>query len=268
MKQPLKIVYKYRDWKNPFHKKILQNNEIYLSSPKDFNDPFDCRISSNFSLLTPKEQNDYINDLAISGFYESEKQGYDFYQIIKNLEDRFKDRFEFQRFADSLLFDFQDKSYAIFSCSKRWNSILMWSHYANLHTGFCVGLWVDKMKDCRIFGKLGEVIYESKFPQIKPRLAKKDNQMMINSFLETHTKAKEWVYEKEYRFMSNHFPKELTLADRIKIIPDNFFAEVILGVNISNEDKIEIKKICDHKEIPLFEAVKTDFKFNITRIRI
>ena len=114
MQRSLKIVYKYRDWKNPFHKKILQENEIYLAAPKDFNDQFDCRISSNFSLLTPKEQNDYINDLAISGFYESEKQGYDFRQIIKNFEVPFKNKLEFQRFADSLLFGIQDKSYAIF----------------------------------------------------------------------------------------------------------------------------------------------------------
>lgn len=268
MKRSLNIVYKYRDWKNPNHKKILNDNVIYLASPIDFNDPFDCRINSNFSMLTAKEENDYINDLVISGFFESEKQGFDLPKVIKDLEARINDKSEFQRAADSLLFDIQDKSYAIFSCSKRWNSISMWSHYANLHTGFCVGLWVDKMKDSRIFGKLGEVIYESKFPQIKPRLAKKDDQMMLNSFLETHTKSREWAYEKEYRFMSNHFPKELTLADRIKIIPDNFFAEVILGVNISNEDKIEIKKICDYKKIPLFEAVKTSFKFNITRIKI
>jgi len=62
------IVYKYRDWKNHFHKRLLLNNEIYLSSPKDFNDPFDCRITENYNLFTPEEEEKYINELLISGF--------------------------------------------------------------------------------------------------------------------------------------------------------------------------------------------------------
>jgi hypothetical protein len=46
------VVYKYRDWNNPFHKNILLHNEIYLASPKDFNDPFDCRIPMNFQNMS------------------------------------------------------------------------------------------------------------------------------------------------------------------------------------------------------------------------
>ena len=38
-----KTVYKYRDWKNEYHRKILLHQEIYIPSPSKFNDPFDCR---------------------------------------------------------------------------------------------------------------------------------------------------------------------------------------------------------------------------------
>ena len=40
-------------------KSIIQDNILYLASPKDFNDPFDCRINSNFSLLSPEEGEEY-----------------------------------------------------------------------------------------------------------------------------------------------------------------------------------------------------------------
>ncbi|MDB4920732.1 MAG: hypothetical protein JWQ54_2715 [Mucilaginibacter sp.] len=39
-----KLVYKYRDWSNDFHKKTLINMELFLASSSSFNDPIDCKI--------------------------------------------------------------------------------------------------------------------------------------------------------------------------------------------------------------------------------
>ena len=56
------IVYKYRNWTDINHQNMLRRNELYLSSPKDFNDPFDCRIPENFYLLdTPEKIQEYID---------------------------------------------------------------------------------------------------------------------------------------------------------------------------------------------------------------
>ncbi len=262
------IVYKYRDWGNCYHQSILLNNQLFLASPEDFNDPFDCRINSNFKLLTKEEEDKYINELAIKGFGESEKRGKDFRKVLQDFEKRFSDKKTFQKEANSLLYEYQDESYAIFSCAMKWNNILMWSHYANHHKGFCVGFWAEKMKDTRIFGKLGEVRYSQSYPKIKPRVAKKDDKLIYNSFLETHTKAKDWVYESEYRFMSNHFPKKLTFKDRLISISDDLFAEIILGINISPKDKNEILNICRAKKIRIYQAEKVDFKFKMKRRRL
>ncbi|MCH7928500.1 MAG: hypothetical protein IID03_11055 [Candidatus Dadabacteria bacterium] len=40
----LKHLYKYRSWKNNFHKKLLIDNEIFFTSTKRFNDPFEACI--------------------------------------------------------------------------------------------------------------------------------------------------------------------------------------------------------------------------------
>ncbi|HTA27228.1 MAG TPA: hypothetical protein VK809_05535 [Bacteroidia bacterium] len=45
------VVYKYRDWNNNFHKRTVLNLELFLSSPSNFNDPFDCKIPIAYRLL-------------------------------------------------------------------------------------------------------------------------------------------------------------------------------------------------------------------------
>ena len=57
------IIYKYRSWNKEFHRNILLKNEVYMSSPNDFNDPFDCRIPKNHFLIdTPEKIEKYVND--------------------------------------------------------------------------------------------------------------------------------------------------------------------------------------------------------------
>ena len=41
------ILYKYRCWDDENHRRILEEGEIFFVSPKEFNDPFDCRIPFN-----------------------------------------------------------------------------------------------------------------------------------------------------------------------------------------------------------------------------
>jgi hypothetical protein len=124
------------------------------------------------------------------------------------------------------------------------------------------------MLDSQIFGTIGKVEYKTNFPKIKPRIARKDDQLMTNLFTQTYTKALDWKYEREYRFMLNAFPKELTLKDRLVTVPDNFFFEVILGISISQTDKTQIIDICKKKGNPIYQAYKQSHKFKISREEI
>ena len=108
MKLPEKV-YKYREWRNGSHKNLLLYNELYLASPKDFNDPFDCRIPPNYIDLTKKEKNDYINDLAISKFEEIQEKDLDFKSVLQGFEDRFKNPIELQKYYNNIMFNNQDK---------------------------------------------------------------------------------------------------------------------------------------------------------------
>src|ERR1043166_3031890 len=60
------ILYKYRDWSNDFHKRLITHNELFLPSPLKFNDPFDCQFTFGFDSLSEQEIFElYCHDLRI-----------------------------------------------------------------------------------------------------------------------------------------------------------------------------------------------------------
>jgi len=263
------IVYKYRDWNNGFHKNILLNDELYLASPRDFNDPFDCRIAENFFLLeTEEDVKDYIDKATIKHFEYLNEQNIDLPKAISDLEKRLADRKTFQKENEQLLFERQDMHYGILSLSCRWNSILMWSHYAASHTGFCVGFHEEKLRNSGLFGKGGPVLYNTSFPEMKPTPDKTPATVAEKAFIETHTKSEDWTYEEEYRLVTTIFPKVPEPFERIVRIPDDFFAEVILGINMNDDNKRELIKLCQMKKIPICQAEKVPFKFDIKKVPI
>ena len=107
-----KILYKYRDWSNSDHRHLLTDGELFLSSPKDFNDPFDCRISHDFSLLNTDEKIiDFVNRL-ISKNPPDPAQHQSIDLIKRDIFDRIKNNLEDEQAAwDTNLFAIQDKYY-------------------------------------------------------------------------------------------------------------------------------------------------------------
>lgn len=135
-----KIIYKYRNWGNQFHKNILLENEVFMSAPDDFNDPFDCRIPKNHLLVnTPEKIETYIeNGLKEHMDYLIENR-LDISNEKKQLRERLNEIATYQKDHEELEFAKIDQHYGVLSMSGRWDSILMWSHYGNFHKGFCIG---------------------------------------------------------------------------------------------------------------------------------
>ena len=258
-------VYKYRTWNNGFHKNILLHNELYLASPKEINDPFDCRIPPNFKNQTPEEKEKYITDLAVRKYDEVQRQGLDMKKVLSDFEKRMDNPEKFQREAENYIYEQQNKHYGILSLSKRWNGILLWSHYSDSHKGFCVGFWTEKMLKTGLFGKAGLVNYDVEFPEIKPTVAKDKMSVTKKAFIQTHTKSEDWTYEEEFRFLNVFFPDEPKPFERIIQVPDSVFSDVTIGINVSDADKEEIIEVCKRKRIPVYQAIKKDFMFEIDR---
>lgn len=263
------IVYKYRNWTSDFNKAVLEKNELFMTSPEYFNDPFDCRIPTNYNLLdTPEKVNNYAVEFTERHKVWLKENGQNLQEEIRLIKNDFTYRLsEMQQNHENQLFQSQNKHYGILSMTTKWNNILMWSHYGDFHKGYCIGFWEEKMRKSALFGKGGPVSYnnENEYPKIDP-LSKENG--MIKGFKETHTKAFDWKYEDEYRFFNLYYPNEPTDDDRKVRITNNLFAEIILGIMMPENHKKEIIKLAKEKGIKIYQAKKVPFKFEITREEI
>ncbi len=93
-----------------------------------------------------------------------------------------------------------ERRLGVFCGSTKNDDILMWSHYSNSHTGFCVGLdfkRLDKfISDKFPNGKsmMKEVIYDEKMPVLKSYNEDEMAEYLISRMI---TKSIHWEYEKE-----------------------------------------------------------------------
>jgi hypothetical protein len=85
--------------------------------------------------------------------------------------------------------------------------------------------------------------------------------------LEVYSKSNEWDYEKEFR-LSILYPDGLTDEKRKRKVTDNYFAEVIIGLNTSESDISEILAIAKKKKIKAYKIQKVPFKFELERVEI
>ncbi len=243
-------------------------NQLYFSSPKDFNDPFDCRISKNYLLLNTAEKvNKFVTEAVIRQYNKLVKGGYNIEDIRKSMINRFtNNREEEQKDFEKRHFENQDKYYGVLSLSESWDNILMWTHYSNNHKGFCAGFYKKKLTDLAEIEnfKAGPVRYKKTFPKIDPL----DNDRIKNGFLETHIKAVDWRYEKEYRLFKLFYPNEPTKDDRIFTVDNSIFAEVTLGKFFPENQIGTMIKIADEKKIPLFRIEKVPYKFKFVRTKL
>ena len=272
MKSIPKRVYKYRNWIEDDHKNVLKKNELFLASPISFDDPFDCRIPPNFSLLDENEKENYINDLLIKQVGLNLNIDIDFNKAIPEFENRMKNISRVQKDYEKEFFQNQDLYFGVLCLSRLWDSISMWSLYANANKGICLGFFEELLRKSINNNKSAckRVKYDNNFPKIKPIVIKNeyDPEIIKRMFIQYFWKSKEWKNEKEYRIISNFYPKVPEKDDRIIRFPNKAFSEVILGINFPESKKEEIIDICKSKKVRLYQASKADFKFKILRKQI
>jgi hypothetical protein len=94
------------------------------------------------------------------------------------------------------------------------------------------------MRNWGLFGRGGNVLCSSTddFPALDPR----DQDIIVKATIQTHSKSKEWAYEEEYRLTSLLFPGVPSPADRKRFVSDDFFAEVIIGIQCPEVQAKEI----------------------------
>lgn len=235
---------------------MLANNQVYLSSPLDFNDPFDCRIQENsFDHINEKS----LERLAVMhGVPPEEVTNEKTRLLLDELNKRTtqiqgEQKTEFKQLMNSL---------GVFSLSECNDSILMWSHYANNHKGFCIGFKTDELPAGNTIQKVS-YLASANNDIILLHLSAQNlskNEMLLKLYHDFFlTKYFDWSYEKEWRLIEG---KGLQLYQKTAI------DSVIFGLNMPIEQKKALKLILNEPKIKFYQAVKSKWAFSLDIVEV
>lgn len=260
------IVYKYRSWKNDYHRSLLTEQSIWFAHPFTLNDPHDLRMPYKFNVLNFDEEMIYKKILnagrAIEGDHIPEKlleiearKKLDEYKtnpeayLIKNHREYLEESEHFKRVG-------------LFSTCINGVSGSMWASYGDNHTGFCIGFNTVKLAESLNSG-FGNVDYSDEPVEIDI-----SQPLNIDDATEFFQKSTEWSNEEEFRFLKYDINDD---SERVIKYPLDAVSEVLLGyqVDVKTEAEIieEMAKI--NLLVPVFKlkASATGFGFDKVQIR-
>lgn len=227
------VVYKFRNWNSIFHKQFILNREIFLAEPQSFEDELDCKIPLRYDLMS-KEQ---ILQYAI---YWSKIGNPNLTQKQHRLAARhflWDKLFQDEKYLEEYREDYfkrYNQRIGILSLTTDSRNNDMWKKYADEHKGICIGYNSRIMFE--YLGGGGAVHYVDDLPLIFPEPIMTHHQIRAT---QVYSKLRKWEFEKEYRTM-DFWESPATDEQRKKSLPREAFHSVILGKNISTENKKEI----------------------------
>lgn len=232
-KSPPNYLYKYRSlqkeraWKHTLD--IIEHNRIYFANIRDFNDPFDClpkmEMANTYRPIKEIVKHNYPEMPRHERRYKEAELKRQFSRGGHGLVDLAS--------GDSI---YPDHGVGVLCLANKANNFLMWSHYADSHRGVCLRFKTEY----GIFEHAREVIYSNERPVIGSYTHSPDEAVRAALL----TKADFWAYEEEWRVLSHPGALEgLPPGPGIANLPLGLLDAVIMGVNISNQDKDYIIKI-------------------------
>ena len=272
------VIYKFLP---PERISYLQDELLRITQPGDLNDPFECLpfpasqeetigiieglLAANIEKIKiskiPKTQKkEEIN--LLESVYKANITG-----VRKNKPGNLRDQYYKESVAKI------NAALGILSLTRRWDSTLMWSHYANSHKGFCIGLNIDDAFFKEYRDKLtGEIMFmavQYADERIKVPMGKDER---IDPFVMLR-KSPDWKYEEEERLLVGLKKASKRIQKKpfdiyLYKVPHSLIKEIIAGANISDSDLNEIKRFCKEKNIVLYQSKISEFKFDMTRISI
>jgi len=251
--KPPEIVYKYRNWSDKFHRRLITHGEVYFADLKEFNDPFDNAIPFRYSEMTESE---FVKNQEII----ARSQGY---KIPPQLKPVFRKDYtkafqneDLKQYEDDSRNRFQEK-FKVFCSSKTARNIQQWSYYANAHRGFCVGLNV------KYFLEITQYIFTVSYPEEFPLLNPCSVDQYKNYKKALCTKSKNWAHEEEIRVLSSK------LKGTYKLDP-KAIEEVYLGLNmgIGHKASLIASAIKRNPNTRFYEVKKAEYKFKLEKRRL
>lgn len=204
-------------------KSIICDNEIWLSSPVDFNDPFECNPDTIQFETNVVNWKAFANDMLKKvepGWNRNQRRRW----INSRTEKQIFKLMDFDSLKGEMVKKFNEVGIACFT--KAPDNLLMWSHYTNGHRGVC--LEFDQTKAPFDLAIPIEYTKEYKAFKVPPF----DYDAIIKTLY--LSKAECWSYEKEYRVALPDMHNRLYKYDK------GALKSVTFGCNMPRDDITKI----------------------------
>jgi hypothetical protein len=233
LKAPSKL-FRYRSDSDKSLESLI-NNKIWMATPKELNDPFECRFEFDLKKI---EEEMYMECSELRGKDE------------KNIIDR-KIAEKLRIFEGTLNSYKKLRNNLYMACfSERNDSILMWSHYANFHKGFCIEYSRESLI-IKYKRTINPIIYDDNRVNIWDINDDSWHKVIL-------TKAFDWEYEKEYRFIikKDVYEKGIVLDSPLP-------TKIWLGNDITCENQKIIERHCIDNNIKLSKMILHNDEFRL-----
>lgn len=226
---------------------LITHSRFYFPCVIDFNDPFDCH--PNFSVSD--------HEAFVRRLVNQELEGKPKREIEAKVREFLKSELwlkpdTIEQYRQRFLEELQYKQ-GVLSLSENSQSILMWSHYAEKHSGLC--LTFDRHSE--FFSRAKRVVYQSQYPVIDLSAATPDELVEFALF----SKSEEWSYEQEWRIIEDQNGR----VGR-HVFPKENLIEVTFGARTDPETLTAIRGLIEvqmpHIRIYQMQVDATDFHLN------
>ena len=206
---------------------LLVRSRLWLSSPDEFNDPFD--MSANIVAKgTAKELRErYLGVMKASGVKHKER--------LRQIKIYMNEPKEALLTRLQTVYNDQAQKVGVFSFAGDPRNILMWSHYGHNHTGVCIQF--ERANDILTFSQALPINYTTSYPEID--WVKGFQYSLSNVILQKH---KGWEYEDEHRIVQiNHAKTYLNFKPEATV-------RIIIGSRTSDKSLNVIKDLLEERK--------------------
>lgn len=283
-------IYKYRkDDEAGYARKNLASSTIWLATPDTYNDPFDCVLQFSVPNMAAAFEKGFIDafmagnqlDIPPENVTKVKQSPTPLQTFLQNITGEGQAGANAKQAAALIskaipgyinsTKDFLQALRTIAqvcSFSAVHDSILMWSHYADNHRGFCVEYALDQFDSNDAFLKnLYPVAYSNDLSDLTPwaeRLVSGEaGDLDIGSLLlGVIQKFTGWQYEQEWRYIRFQEPPN---EDRNRSMP--LPSRVFLGAKAQPSTTEAIAAICEEKNIPLWQMSMSSDRYELVAIQ-
>lgn len=219
-------------------KRMFTENLLYFAGARQLNDPFECKYSLSFDATEEQKREALQGSIARmwrNGEITTELQAEAWRQARRQrIAQIGEDKWNEERRKDGQELAFA--GYGICSLCEVNDSIIMWSQYADQHTGICTEFDFTS-SHLKEFPAPFKLCYKDEFPRVNvyttPPKEKFTSAML--------RKAKDWEYEQERRLL------DFEQGPGNHRFPNGLLTGVILGARISPDHRRLVQEwVCAH----------------------